>query len=58
MAGGAADLFLENRTFDELTVGETASLSPRRRRRRSVNWSTSRTLAPWQPSWSATVAAT
>jgi phosphotransacetylase/acyl dehydratase len=27
MADGAPDLFLENRTFDELTVGESASLS-------------------------------
>ena len=27
MPDGAADVFIENRTFDELTIGETASLS-------------------------------
>jgi phosphate butyryltransferase len=27
MQDGSADLFIENRTFDELTIGETASLS-------------------------------
>jgi acyl dehydratase len=27
MQDGSADVFLENRTFDELTLGETASLS-------------------------------
>jgi len=26
MSEGTADLFIENRTFDELTIGETASL--------------------------------
>ncbi len=27
MPDGTSDLFIENRTFDELTIGETASLS-------------------------------
>jgi acyl dehydratase len=27
MPDGTTDLFIENRTFDEMTIGETASLS-------------------------------